>query len=118
MIKLIKGFQKSNLTKDPINLYNSLMGQLDSNFRKIEQAINSLLSQAPRGTATLGAGGFVTVKEPRVTNKSIILMSNQKNAGDVGALYIDSRVEGISFIIASTSITDTSLVGWTIIEPD
>jgi hypothetical protein len=73
-------------------------------------------SNAAMGKSTL-VGGTVTVNNTRVTNNSRIFLTHQNNSGAVGFPTISARVAGTSFTILSSSATDTSDVGWFIIEP-
>lgn len=122
-MELIKGFQKSNLTKNPISLYNSLMGQLDSNFRKIEKTVNDLgmgisdVKSARVGSAVL-VGGTIAVLDVKIKNSSKIFLCCNVTGGTVGFLYISARSEGVSFTITSSSGTDTSTVSYLIIDVD
>lgn len=71
----------------------------------------------PTGTATLTAG-TVTVADVRVTANTIILLAIQKpNAGTPGFVYVSARVPATSFTITSSSILDTSTVGYLLLEP-
>lgn len=73
-------------------------------------------SNCKMGTATLVAG-TVTVNTTAVTANSRIFLSNNANGGTVGALYVSARTAGTSFVITSTSATDTSTVAWLLLEP-
>jgi hypothetical protein len=73
-------------------------------------------SNAAMGVATL-VGGTVTVNNTRVTISSRIFLTHQNNSGAVGFPTISARVAGTSFTILSSSGTDTSDVGYLIIEP-
>ncbi len=65
------------------------------------------------GTATLVAG-TVTVSTTAVAAGSLILVSYNTTAGTTGAVRAPqaSIVAGTSFVISSTSGTDTSTVNW------
>ena len=67
------------------------------------------------GRATL-VGGTVTVSTNRVTAMSEILITSQIPGGTPGFLGISARTPGVSFAITSSSGTDTSQVGWLIVE--
>jgi len=67
-----------------------------------------------RGTATLGAGGYVRVTNaatPAVGGANIIL-TIQDPGGTVGAVYVLARSVGSSFDMQSTNTADRSVVGW------
>jgi hypothetical protein len=68
------------------------------------------------GTATL-VGGTVTVSNTTVTASTRIFTSRQALGGTAGHLSIGTVVAGTSFIINSSSGTDTSVVAWLLIEP-
>ncbi len=68
------------------------------------------------GLGTLTAGS-VTVSNTRVTASSIIELTIQVAGGTVGVPYKGTVVAGTSFDILSTSLLDTSVVGWLIVEP-
>lgn len=71
-----------------------------------------------RGRATL-VTGTVTVANTSITATSIILLTAQV-LGTVAApkpLAVTARSNGVSFTITSSDATDTSVVGYLIIEP-
>lgn len=69
------------------------------------------------GRSTLVAG-TVTVANTTVTANTIILAQHQ-TLGTVTAakLLTFTRSAGVSFTITSTDNTDTSVIGWLLIEP-
>lgn len=73
-------------------------------------------TNATMGKATLVAG-TVTVTTTKVTANSRIFLTNQNGSGTVGTPYVSSRTAATSFVITSTSGTDTSDIAWIIIEP-
>lgn len=66
------------------------------------------------GTAVLSAG-TVTVTTPLVAAASKILLTTQSPGGTVGAPYVNTITAGTSFVIKSSSTTDTSTVYWQIV---
>lgn len=71
-----------------------------------------------QGKATLTAG-TVTVANAKATTTAIILLTVQV-LGTVTApkpIAVTARSNGVSFTITSSDNTDTSVVGWQIIEP-
>lgn len=74
-------------------------------------------ANASQGRATL-VGGTVTVNNTKVTANSNIYLTSQVDGGTPGFLRISARSAGTSFTITSSSGTDTSTVGWIIIERD
>ena len=69
-----------------------------------------------QGTARLVAGSVV-VSTTFVRADSLILVTSQADGGTVGSLRVSARTAGTSFTITSSSGSDTSLVGWQIINP-
>ncbi len=72
-------------------------------------------SNATSGAATLSAG-TVVVSTTKVTASSRIIPTAQDN-NTIGALRISARVDGTSFTITSSVLTDTGVVAWVIVEP-
>jgi len=68
------------------------------------------------GVATLNAGS-VTVITTAVAATSRILLTIQSPGGTVGSVYVASRTAGVSFVIQSTSGSDSSVVMWLIFDP-
>jgi hypothetical protein len=71
---------------------------------------------AKQGTAVLVAG-TVTVANTSVTANSRIFLTSQSNGGTPGFLRISARTAGTSFVILSSSATDTSTIAYQIFEP-
>lgn len=67
------------------------------------------------GTAFL-VGGTVTVANTSITANSIIFLTSQVDGGVPGFLRITATTIGTSFVITSSSVADTSTVGWVIVE--
>ncbi|MGN6530149.1 MAG: hypothetical protein ACTHK0_00165, partial [Ginsengibacter sp.] len=74
-------------------------------------------SRYTSGTATLSAG-TVTVSSTAVTTSSKILVSVNTPGGTQGFLSVPtaSIVAGSSFVINSSSATETSTVNWVIVN--
>jgi hypothetical protein len=75
-------------------------------------------TNATTGTATLIAG-TKTVNTTKVTVDSIIILTPQ-NLGTISrpvGVGVTARVGGTSFTITSEDATDTSTIGWLIVEP-
>jgi hypothetical protein len=72
-------------------------------------------SNAKIGTAVL-VGGTVTVSNTAITANSIVTLGMNAVGGTPGAHYISALTVGASFVISSTSGSDTSTVGYTITE--
>lgn len=73
-------------------------------------------SNATMGTATL-VGGTVTVNTNKVTANSNIQLTSQSDGGTPGFVRVSGRTASTSFTITSSSGTDTSVIGWIILEP-
>ncbi|MFF9215636.1 glycosyl hydrolase family 28-related protein [Streptomyces viridosporus] len=71
---------------------------------------------ARMGTAVL-AGGTKVVNTTAITASSVVQLTTQVPGGTVGAPYVSARTAGTSFTITSTSASDTSTVGWRILDP-
>lgn len=67
------------------------------------------------GVATLVAGS-VTVTTTAIQSGDIIILSRQTSGGTPGHLSFGSVISGTSFLIASSSGTDTSTVAYLIIR--
>lgn len=72
-------------------------------------------SNAKIGTATLAAGS-VTVANTSVTSNSRIFVTSNTDGGTPGWLRVSAKTNGTSFVITSSSATDTSTVAWLIVE--
>lgn len=88
---------------------NIIVSTLGKGLR-IKSGVNSRL-----GTAVLAAG-TVTVPNTSVTANSLIFLTAQTTGGTAGALRISAKTVNTSFVITSTSSTDTSTVAWSILE--
>ncbi len=94
-----------NIILDPSSGITSIIGKLD-----ITTGTNAAI-----GTAVL-VGGTVTVDTTAVTASSIIMLTRQVTGGTVGELSVGTITAGTSFVINSASSTDTSTVGYLIIN--
>lgn len=68
------------------------------------------------GTATMTAGGTVTVNNTTITANTRIFLTHQIPTGTLGFLRVSAKVNGVSFTISSSSATDTSNVAWLLVE--
>lgn len=75
------------------------------------------ISQMRCGVTAAMTAGSITVSDINVTANSIILLTGQVTGGTGGALRVGSRTAGTSFVINSSSGTDTGTVGYCIVEP-
>jgi hypothetical protein len=88
----------------------------NANFTELYAKGAGLGTSSRSGTATL-AGGTVVVSDTATTAASIILLTCQTPGGTPGFLRVSARSAGTSFTILSSSGSDTSVVGYLIIEP-
>ena len=79
-------------------------------------AVASSFSWRRTGTVAL-VGGTATVADANVTANTIISLTSQVDGGTPGWLRVSARSAGVSFTITSSSATDTSTVGYEMIEP-
>lgn len=73
-------------------------------------------ANATHGVSTL-VGGTVVVSTTKVTANSNIFLTCNTQGGTPGFLRVSARTASTSFTILSSSGTDTSVVGWLIVEP-
>ena len=73
-------------------------------------------TNAKQGRATLAAGSVV-VANTSVTANSDIIITGQVDGGTPGWCRVSARTPGTSFTITSSSGSDTSVVGWLMLEP-
>lgn len=72
-------------------------------------------TNAKIGTATL-VGGTATVSNTSITANSRIFLTSNTDGGTPGWLRVSAKTNGTSFVITSSSGTDTSTVAWYIVE--
>jgi hypothetical protein len=75
-----------------------------------------LIPPRTTGIAIL-ASGVATVANATVAAGSIILLTSQVDGGTPGWVRVSARSNGVSFTITSSSNTDTSTIGWEILNP-
>lgn len=73
-------------------------------------------SNASIGTSAAMTAGSITISTTAVTASSIIFLTHATTAGTLGNLYVGTITAGTSFVINSSSNTDTSTVNWLIIN--
>lgn len=75
-------------------------------------------SNATMGLATLNGVTEVTISTTALTTNSRIFVSIEAPGGTVGgAVFVSSRIAGVSFGIKGIVVGDTSSVAWLIIHP-
>jgi hypothetical protein len=67
------------------------------------------------GTATL-VGGTVTVNNTSITANTRIFLTSNVDGGTPGWLRVSAKTNATSFVITSSSGTDTSTVAWYLVE--
>jgi hypothetical protein len=72
-------------------------------------------ANARAGTATL-VGGTVTVSNTTITANTMVKAFSQVDGGTPGYLRCTTKTVGTSFVITSSSASDTSTVYWELIE--
>ncbi len=88
---------------------NMLISTLGKGLQ-IKTGVNSKI-----GTAVL-VGGTVTVANTSVTANSRIFLAHQTDGGTPGWVRVSAKTNGTSFVITSSSNTDTSTIAWMIVE--
>jgi hypothetical protein len=78
------------------------------------QSLKTTATNGPVGVATL-SGGTVTVANTAVTANTAIFLGRRSVGGTAGALFVSAITAGTSFVITSTSGTDTSVVAYQIV---
>ncbi len=72
-------------------------------------------TNAKIGTAVL-VGGTATVANTSVTANSRIFLTSNTDGGTPGWVRVSAKTVGTSFVITSSSGTDTSTIAWYIVE--
>lgn len=98
-----------------IDYNNRQMLEADGTTVSIDWSNGLKLNTATSGVATL-IGGTATVSTAAVVANSIIILTSQADGGVVGFVRITARTVATSFTITSSSVLDTSNVGWVIIQ--
>lgn len=103
------------------NLYRSGVGLLATDNSFVLAAAGGGVQVKEGTNATMGratlVGGTVVVSTTKVTANSEVFLTCQTQGGTPGFLRVSARTGGTSFTILSSSGTDTSVVGWLIVEP-
>jgi hypothetical protein len=104
---------KPNVLNGTVNL----LGQGDGSMTLAGRTVVPVTGTGARmGTAVL-VGGTVTVNTTAIAAGSVVILTTQAPGGTVGTPYVSARTAGTSFVITSTSSSDTSTVGWRILDP-
>lgn len=99
------------LAADKLQVNGNINLTTAGNKLKIKTGTN-----ASAGTTEALIEGTITVATTAVTDTSIILLTAQTIGGTPGALAVSARTAGTSFTITSSSMIDTSTVGFIIIN--
>lgn len=94
---------------DNHNLHDS--GVKGWNAISMEDGTNKRMGQS------VLVAGTVTVSNTSVTANTRIFLSRQVAGGTLGHLSVGTVVASTSFVINSSSATDTSTISWLLIEP-
>lgn len=101
-----------------VNLYRAAADTLRTDD---SLSVGQGLLVAEGANLTMGAsvlvGGTVVVSTTKVTANSRVFLTCQTPGGTPGFLRVSARTAGTSFTILSSSGTDTSTVGWLLVEP-
>lgn len=103
---------------DGVNTPPPVPFQIDVNGKTNIGVGATPLKRIKFGSTTLVAGTKV-VTESTVSASSIIILTPQTLGTIIvpAALAVTARSNGVSFTITSAQVTDTSVVGWQILEP-
>lgn len=85
---------------------------------ELRDKINELIDERTTGFATL-INGVATVKSPMVQPTSVIHLECVKPIGIPGVrleALSNERVPGYSFVVRSTSIFDSSIITWEVVN--
>lgn len=100
---------------DTVEAYNDIVSSLGNLF-----LVNGKIRILTGADKSVGAdhliGGTVLVHTNKVSSHSQIFLTNAGPSGTPGILSVGTMTAGVSFVINSTSPSDTSLVNWWIIN--
>jgi hypothetical protein len=91
--------------------------RLRERYRASDRVVGKYYSAPSTSGSAVLIGGTATVDTTEIAANSIVLLTNNLVGGTPGTLSVDTRVAGTSFVINSSSDTDTSTVGWIIFTP-
>jgi hypothetical protein len=77
----------------------------------LDGPVAGTLASTVRGVATL-VGGTVTVSTTKVHSNSRVKLCHQTTGGTVGVLTLGTVTDNTSFVVNSSSGTDTSTILW------
>lgn len=95
---------------------NTIIGSGTAGVGLQVSSSGTVMSKIRHGTAAL-VGGTGTVADANVTANTRIFLTSQADGGTPGWVRVSARSAGVSFTITSSSGTDTSTVGYMMIEP-
>ena len=103
--------EKLRVLTTGVNVMNGPLGIITAgNGLQIAHGSNCKL-----GTTALTAGS-ATVSNTVVTANSLIFLTSQADGGTPGFVRVTAKTAGTSFVITSSSSTDTSTIAWLIVE--
>ena len=99
------------------------MGQ-EIEYEWVSDGVNVIVNSTSIPELNLSLSGYADLTAGRVTvqtshaGKAVILTRNQDNTTAIGNVYIysPSTIDGVSFEIRSTNISDNGTVYWQIVE--
>ncbi len=72
-------------------------------------------TNAKIGTAVL-VGGTATVSTTAFTANSLVFLTDETSGGTLGNISVGTKTAGVSFVINSSNVLDTSTIAWMIVE--
>ena len=111
---LLRSMVRARLTNNHIPGFTSLLAPASSAYGTLDARGNRKGDAPRRGTAVLVAG-TVTVATTEIMTGDIVRATRTTTGGTVGHLSIGTITAGTSFVINSSSATDTSTVEWEIV---
>jgi hypothetical protein len=95
---------------------NALVGSGSAGAGLQVSSSGTVMSKVRHGTFVLSSGA-ATISDSNVTSSTRIFLTSQVDGGTPGWLRVSSRSVGVSFTVTSSSGSDTSTVGYVMIEP-
>jgi hypothetical protein len=95
----------------------NLLGQGDGSVTLAGRTVVPATGTGARMGTVVLVGGTATVNTTAIGAGSVVMLTTQAPGGTVGTPYVSARTAGTSFAVTSTSASDTSTVGWRILDP-
>ncbi len=87
-----------------------------SDLQSKQLTLGQTLSNPNIGQVTLSATGTASVQTTALTASTRIFLTHQNAAGTTGTARVTSSTAGTGFTIVSSSATDTSVIGWLLVQ--